>query len=670
MTWEQSSRVVPVLSAIFLLVLFAACVPSDSGSSDPCGTVDVSHEGLVLHRPCGGCDPRCWVTSDTPVDPDEVVLDGIDQNGEDVEFGTSDGVTGIILGESEGGVDSDGDGIPDSIDPSPSDPQGDADGDNIPDAWEHYLGTDMNVADTSPAADEIFVVLPYEGGEVTREIPPDIPMTVRSADVYFLIDTTGSMSGEIANLRASLSSYVVPEVQDTIADVQFGVGTIREYSNGLMPYEHLIDITSNISAVQSALDSMGTHNNVDYPEAQTCALHAVATGEGIGCGFGAASCPSGRIGYPCFRPEAQPIIVLVTDAQFHNGVWDDLNGPVPVGGYNIGCYEYSNSGCDSDFDCIPNDTDCPSLQHVVTELNDIGAKVVGIWSNWPYDLGHVSTWDWGRTYPDFDEALDIYFTGLMTESVNAGGDPFLYGISTDGSGLDAEVVNGIDELVATMLLDVSSHWTDPDPAAPDSAVLVNDVDPTACSMCDSIDNAANIAYGVHPGSTVSFQVSLSNDTGDIPPTAASQEFEVRVQIKGNGTSILSERSIRVLVPGTDTGSTAATSGRYWHVYDALDNCLPENTVQWARLYYDAEIPTGTGIEFSVRTATSRAALATATPVPLTFSSGAMSAEIHGALEDAGEPTTARFLAVEARLTADVPGDTPVLTDLTVEHYCL
>lgn len=646
-----------------------SCSPETTAPEVVCG-IEVRTDGLVTHRPCGGCDPRCWVTMDGPTSAGDITLSGDDQNGTSVEYGTDGGASGVILGEGIGGPDDDGDGIPNFLDPDPNNANGDADGDGVPDSFEQYLGTDMNDGtDSSPSEDELFVVLPYEGETVTHDLPPDIPLTVRSADIYFLIDITGSMRGEIENLRSSLSSFVVPEVYDVVEDAYFGVGTVFDYS-GPYPFENLISVTNDIGAVQDVLDSLNAGGGgLDWAEAQTCGLHAVATGQGVGCGVPEASCPAGTIGYPCFRPDAQPVIVTITDHEFHNGVWDDLDAPMPTGS-RYECYEYSSGGCEEDEDCpIPTASECPSLQTVVDELNAISAKVVGVWSGWPYELGHVSTWTWGRTYPDFDDAIDIYYTGLMTESVDASGVPFVYGISESGSGIDIEIVNGINDLVQTMLLDVSARWLDPDPSGPDSSVLVDDVDPVSCSNCSSIDNDANIAYDVHPGSSVDFRVVLSNQTADIPATSGPQVFDVLIQILGNNTSVLDERTVHVLIPGTN-GLGPSTYGRYWHVYDALDNCTPAHIPHWANLHFDVTVPKGTRIEFSVRTADVEADLTAAPVVPLTYPSGATQTDIHTALEDAGQPTGLRFIRVDAELFADVPGDTPVLTNMTVEHYCL
>ena len=67
------ARVGLCLLGVLCLVLASACSRRDPAPHDNCGVLDVNHEGIVVHRPCGGCDPQCWTTSDTPVDASEII---------------------------------------------------------------------------------------------------------------------------------------------------------------------------------------------------------------------------------------------------------------------------------------------------------------------------------------------------------------------------------------------------------------------------------------------------------------------------------------------------------------------------------------------------------------------------------------------------------------------
>ncbi len=125
--------------------------------------------------------------------------------------------------------DADGDGLPDAnettrgTDPTNSD----SDGDGIGDGVEVLAGTDpTDAASTIPATD-FYVVLPRGAGPELREM--EFTARLGKGDVFFLVDTTGSMAIAIDNVRRSLASVIVPRVADAIADVVMGVGDFRDF---------------------------------------------------------------------------------------------------------------------------------------------------------------------------------------------------------------------------------------------------------------------------------------------------------------------------------------------------------------------------------------------------------------------------------------------------------
>ncbi|HJL16834.1 MAG TPA: PPC domain-containing protein [Sandaracinaceae bacterium LLY-WYZ-13_1] len=260
---------------------------------------------------CNPCDPACAVSRDVPTSSD---LPG---SSEDVEY--DPGAGGIHL-EYEGTTiptlpDSDGDGVPDVADECPG-----------PGAYR--------AADGSCYGDTfLFHELPYGG---PAEIDPlDIMVQVRTADVYFLMDTTGSMGGEIVNLQDDLTSGsfipgcsggIIGAIRCTIPDAWFGVGRYDDYpvspygGGSDVVYEHLQDIDASISAAQTAVNGMYASGGSDGPESQSQALWAVATGGGLGPYLSPQSgCAGSEWGYPCFREGTIPIVIHFTDERFHNG---------------------------------------------------------------------------------------------------------------------------------------------------------------------------------------------------------------------------------------------------------------------------------------------------------------------------------------------------------------
>jgi hypothetical protein len=657
-----------------LLFVAANCAPLevDELGNSCSNDVVIDMQGILKKTDCGGCDTRCWLTTDDPEDASEIVHDPADPDFNAILTNYNDGVDGIVLDGAIPGPDADGDGLADVIDPNPADANGDADGDGYPDSWEIVNGTDPNVADPPPPADEIYVVLPEGGPAITRTLPPSVGITVRSADIYFLVDTSNSMDGELLTLKNRMSTFVVPEILALIADAQFGVGHFRDYnrytsSGGYgVPYENRQIITDVIADVQSGINSLALGPASDYPESDVAALHATVTGDAIGCGPGVATCPPGRFGHACFRSTAQPIIILFTDDSFHNGVADTLD---PDGEHDSSCYEYSSGGCDSE--CIPATPPCPSLETVVGEITAVGAKVIGIWSGaFPGDTGQVNTWGWGRSYPNFDEVIDIYYTVEQTGSIDGSGNPYLYGISSTGSGLDIEVVNAVDNLVGSLIFDVTPTVVDPDPTAPDTTTVVNDVEPTWCEDCSSIDTVTNTIYDVQPGTGVTFDVILQNDFGDIPIQPTTQEVDVIIRLMSDTGINVGERTIHVLVPGTGSLIPAPTTGQYWFDFAKADTCDALQTVHWERLYVDMDTSEpGTNITFAVQTSNDSdfPGPPPSVPVPLDAND---EGDIQSALLGAGQSVNLNYLRVVATLTAGIPGDTPYLHSMTVRRYCV
>lgn len=76
------------------------------------------------------------------------------------------------------------------------------------------------------------------------------------------------------------------------------------------------------------------------PESHTQALWSVATRNGLPWGGNPAnaasgSCAGGGFGYPCFRPDAVPVVVLVTDDAQHNGPGGSGLGRYPYDQWNL-----------------------------------------------------------------------------------------------------------------------------------------------------------------------------------------------------------------------------------------------------------------------------------------------------------------------------------------------
>ena len=571
-------------SSVLLLGLLLACDPATTGPRRDVGPLP-DGGGMDVH--IGGCDDRTDTDGDGIADSLEGAGDADGDGTPNVGDDDSDG-DGITDAEESGGgdpcapLDSDGDGTADFLDT-------DSDNDGLPDARERELGTnprdpdsdDDGVTDlgevdgtgTDPLdsgstipEDDFFVVLPYLGDRADRTLRFGTDISV--ADVFFLVDMTGSMRGERTNLIRGLIDTIIPGIQSAIEDVHFGAGGFDDFpvgsfgwprgnsfgsGGGDMPFYLLREIAapeqdiggwslaatdttcpSNPSTddigmitggangtpdILEAVQGLPCHFGNDGPESYVPAMWATATGRGMSwpsmppspTSIPDQSCPvipdeSGvRRGYPCFRPGALPIILLFGDAPFHNG----------PGGAN------------------PYSFTAPTYDETVTALNGIGARVLGISS--------------GGTN------ADMASIARDTGTVDGTGNPLVFTISGDGSGLSSAVVDAVASLVGGTPQDVSTRTENVagNPDEFDATLFIKAITPIEGYRggipgegYDSFDETT--FYNVIPGTLVDFGIDFYNDVR--PPADVAQIFQARIIVVGNGVADLDSRNVYIVVP--------------------------------------------------------------------------------------------------------------------------
>jgi hypothetical protein len=163
-------------------------------------------------------------------------------------------------------------------------------------------------------------VVSLRAGE-TRTLPYvlDVPAAPSSLDVYFLVDTTGSMQLTIDSLRLALAR-IVNDLNAAGLDSRFGVGQFKEFpqspwgSVGDEPYDLLRRIGPVDTELAAALARLVASGGGDGPESQFAALYEMARFE--------ARLPS-RIDTPegptGFRPDTLRVAVVATDTSSHVG---------------------------------------------------------------------------------------------------------------------------------------------------------------------------------------------------------------------------------------------------------------------------------------------------------------------------------------------------------------
>ncbi len=501
--------------------------------------------------------PLIDTDGDTISDVDEGADEAVDTDGDgDPDFEDLDSDADGIPDVAEAGDDdlatpprdTDDDGIPDFRDRD-SDNDGlsdrwendhgldpydeDSDDDGAPDLIEVGAGTDPLDPDSNPASEgNFFFVVPYRDDPDPSSDTLVFGTDIQKADVFFLMDTTGSMTGAIDNLRSSLSTTIIPAISTVIPDVWFGVGRFDDYP--IAPYGMSgVDIvfgltqrmTSDVSAAQAGVNALDLHSGYDGPESHVPALYAAATGSGFGTylapqGF----CSTGEIGYPCFRQDAIPIVIMFTDAPMHNG-------PGNVNPYTS---------------VTPAP---PTFGDAVAALDAIHAKVISI----------INDGGYGDAVP--------HATAMTTATgaVDSTGSPLIYVIPHDGTGLGTEVVNAVETLVEQVPIDISAQARDHTADTVDATQFIDRVvantvggvadprDPT--KVCPGSlpvedtdgDTEPDLFVDILPGTNVCFDIHAArNET--VEATADPQVFIAFIDVVADDVTVLDTRAVFFLVP--------------------------------------------------------------------------------------------------------------------------
>ena len=502
----------------------------------------------------------------------EIVADCNPDNDRDGD-GIADDLEGDADTDNDGtpndrDLDSDGDGVADS-DEAPSDHRcrlldhdedgvadwldTDADNDGLSDGEEAELGTDPTDIDTDEdgvtdlgevrgtetdpldpnstiAPNDFFVVLPHLDPTVQR--PLRFSTRISTADIYFLIDTTSSMSAPIANVQGALTSLAA-RISEDIPNAQLGVGQFRDFpfANGIfdingygmpsdMAYRNEQDITDDIAMVQAGLNRLSAAGGMDNPESHVEALLQTATGMGGSWMFeptGATheieprTCPEAdddngaRWGYPCFRPGALPIVVMVTDVGMHNG--PDMAFP------------YTR------ISPPPAEFDTAMQRMVERGMRFIGVSVNG------------------------DGRVEMEEVGRQTRTVDANDEPLLY----TGANVSEQILQGIADLTGGVAQDVTTDLrnVEGNPDDFDATRFIKAIVPVegysegvAGEGYESKDERT--FHNVIPGTEVEFLVDFFNDVR--PPAERAEIFEAIIIVTGNRVAELDARKVYIVVP--------------------------------------------------------------------------------------------------------------------------
>ncbi|AKF10147.1 vWA domain-containing protein [Sandaracinus amylolyticus] len=472
-----------------------------------------SDDDTIADRHEGSVD----TDGDDELDRHDLDSDGDGRSDRD-EAGDADLATPPIDTDRDGppdvrDADSDGDGLADAAEPDAgSDPvDADSDDDGASDLVEHAAGTDPRDDTDNPEARGDFVfVVPFVDDPVPAQRTLDFATDIRKADVYFLIDTTGSMGVPIDNVRTSLSTPVVgiiDRVRATIPEAWFGVGQVKDFDDPFV-FRNETDITSDAARAQLGVNALSPSGGGDGPEGQVPSLYAVASGSEILLTPARTDCPARTYGWPCFREDAVPIVVLVTDAPFHNG---------PDGSFGY-----------------PSYTRYPQMRDAIVRRR---IRVIGV--------------------AIADDAIDhLEAIALDSGAVDAASVP-LVSRAFDGN-VDGVVVEQVDTLAEASRFDISAELRDDPADAVDARIFVDRLEARTagdeargCVALAAVDTDADGFADMFPrvGSRrrVCFDlVARANTT--VRATREPQLYGATVRVLGDAYAELDTRRVFFLVP--------------------------------------------------------------------------------------------------------------------------
>jgi hypothetical protein len=346
-------------------------------------------------------------------------------------------------------------------------------------------------------------------GETRLEIP--FTTRIETADVLFLVDATSSMRDEIDEIRQRLKDTLAPGIAAEIRNVRFAVAYLGDFpvdpfgSNADRPFGLLQEVTGDLDDVEIAVDAIPLLEGGDGPEGQVEALFQSATGQGIGEYVAPTRCTDGR-GYPCFRSAASPIVLLFTDAAFHNGP----GGSDPY----------------SDISPLPH-----TYAAAVDALVAIGARVIGLNSG-----GGFGAEDLSRIASD-------------TGAVGPLG-PLVFDIGFRGEELDEGVVESMRTLANEVPLDVSARAQDVPGDEVNAIIFVKSLTALRAEPPEGVASFAETTFRqVKPGTTVVFELVI--DETAVPRQPHVREHWLRIVLVGEGDTPLAEQDVIIRISGTE-----------------------------------------------------------------------------------------------------------------------
>lgn len=415
-------------------------------------------------------------------------------------------------------------------------------------------------------------------------VSAELTMTARApdaADVFFVVDATGSMGGEIVNLQNAFASTIVPAIAADVPNARFGVAAFMDFP--VAPYgntdasatctgaEAAADqplkvrqvLTTSQTAAAAGIGSLRTSTapigcGGDLPESMIEALYLTATGDALSAPS-PTLVPASNLG---FRDDALKVLITVSDIASHapgeatscNGTSVDYGGAVLTAAHTRAQAEAALAASCMQVVGISSDSGntCSATADLTAFATATGARVP------------PSAWD-ADTRPAGCAAnqccTSVNGAGVATDA--DGLCPLVFRTDSNGTGLGANAAFNVTavrrfagrEITIALVGETASLDGTPLPSGTtadflESLTATSFVEPAEPPALPDPTLAGAAFQGVAADTELTWTMSLANDV--VAPAPTPRLYRLRAQALADGCLVADEHTIYVFVPRTAT----------------------------------------------------------------------------------------------------------------------